>query len=175
MEIHFTGSYEKKLYYKSVSLAHRPTKLSAVLRISGVALLLILYLAMVVDVFQQESRSTSDYTHLLSYLLTIVVLSSMILKPYINAFVTSRNAWKNPITHQPILGVVSNSGIRFGTRSTAPSIKWEAFTKLEKTENLIVLVTIDLGMVILPRSFFQSDSDWETLQQWIERYVKAAN
>jgi hypothetical protein len=33
-------------------------------------------------------------------------------------------------------------------------------------------VTADENMVLLQRSFFQSDPEWPTLHQWIEQFVK---
>ena len=175
MEIQFSGSYQQKQYYQGVFLAHKPPTRSAVLRILGFVVIGGLYIGLTVSVFQQDSQSTSQISNLLRHLITLVVVASFAFQPYIKAFVQSRNSWKDPITRLPILGAISGKGIRFGASANARAIGWDTFIKAEKTENLIVLLTIDSGMVILPRAFFESDRDWKSLQQLIDRYLKVVH
>jgi transposase-like protein len=168
MEIQFSGSYEKKQYFKGVFLAHKPPTRSAVLRIFGVVVFAAIYIGLAVSVMESEDLSTSQISGVLRHLITFAVFISFSFQPYIKAFTQARNLWNNPIIRTPNEGTISSQGIHFGTSA----IKWDEFIKLKKTDDLIVLRTIYNGIIILPRTFFQSDQDWKTLQQWADRYIK---
>lgn len=171
MEINFSGSYEKKLFHQSIFLVNKPSTRSAVLRILGFLAVVAIYIGLTINVLKSETQSASEITGLLRHLITLTVFFSFAFQPYIKAFTTSRNLWNDPITRMPIQGRISTQGIFFGSSHT---LSWDTFIKFEKIEALIVLQTINQQIVILPRSFFENDRDWKTLQQWIDRYVKAA-
>lgn len=171
MEIQFSGSYQQKQFYQGVYLAHKPSRRSTLLRITVFFIVAALYTGLGLTQFRQGSSSTPQISVLLGQGITLVVVATFVFQPYIKAFVQSRNSWNDPITRLPILGSISETGIRFGASASGRAISWDAFTKAEKTEDLVVLVTGDSGMVILPRPFFQSEGDWNTLQQWTQEKI----
>jgi hypothetical protein len=170
MQIEFYGSYQKKPYFRAVSLIDKPSSPSAWLRILFFLGFTAVNIVMIINNFQTEAASKISI--LIGQLITFTVVVSFTFQPYIKAFTQARKDWSDPITHLPIQGIVSEQGVIFNPGTNQQAIDWTSFTKMEKTADFVALVTADENMVLLQRSFFQSDPEWQTLHQWIENYVK---
>lgn len=169
MQIEFYGKYQRKAYFRAVSLIHKPSTQSTWLRIIFFLVFAAAYIALIISSFQ--TTNSSKISLLIGYLITFTVVTSFTFRPYITAYAQARKDWSDPITHLPIQGMVSEQGITFNPTSNSPVIDWESFEKLEKANEYVALVTTDKTMVLLQRSFFQDD-EWRTIQQWLDHYVQ---
>lgn len=173
MDIEFYGTYQKKLYFRAVSLIHKPGSRSTLLRIILFLGFTAAYIAMIISSF--ETAASSKVSLLIGYLITFTVVGSFTFQPYIKAFTQARKEWSDPITHLPIQGIVSEQGVIFNPGANQQVITWDSFIKTELTTDYCALVAEDETMVLLQRSFFQSDEEWQTLQQWVQQYVEKDN
>lgn len=167
MEIEFYGTYERKAYFRAVSLIYKPSSKSTWLRIIFFLIFAAAYIALIISSFQ--TTTASKISLLIGYLITFTVVTSFTFRPYITAYTQARKDWSNPITHLPIQGMVSEQRVTFNPGSSSHAIEWNNFLKLEKSNDFVALVTSDETMVLLQRSFFQDDAEWQTLMQWIEQ------
>jgi hypothetical protein len=170
MEIEFYGTYLKKPYFRAVSLIHKPSARSTLLRIIFFLGFTAAYIAMIISSFQ--TAASSKVSLLIGYLITFTVVGSFTFQPYIKAFTQARKDWSNPITRLPIQGVVSEKGVIFNPGAKQQVITWDSFKNSELTNDYCALVAEDETVVLLQRSFFQSDEEWQTLQRWVGQHIK---
>jgi hypothetical protein len=169
MDIEFYGTYQKKPYFRAVSLIHKPSSRSTLLRIIFFLGFTAVYIAMIISSFQ--TATASKISLLIGYLITFTVVASFTFRPYITAYTQARKDWSDPITHLPIQGLVSEQGVIFNPGAHQQTINWVNFNKMEKSNDFVALVAADQTMMLLQRSFFHSDDEWQTLQHWIEQYA----
>ena len=70
--------------------------------------------------------------------------------------------WRNtPLLHEPTSGHLSEAGIKWKTTSTDSTLTWDKITRRHTTDDLILLYTSARQALILPRSYFKSDGEWD--------------
>ena len=164
MKIEFYGTYQKKAYFQAIALIHRPTRLSANVRLFFFLLFIAIYGVLAISVFGEETKIAAEISALLGHLISFTVAASFAFQPYIASFTHARKDWSSPITHLPIQGLVSEQGVTFNPNANPQVIPWQRFTKIEKAPDYTAMVTGDKVMVLLQRDFFQSNNEWDTVQ-----------
>ena len=170
MKIEFYGKYKRKPYFRAVTLIHKPSSRSALLRVIFFVGFTAVFGAMLVSSLQTEG--TSQISILIGQLITFTVVTTFTFRPYITAYTQARKDWSDPITHLPIQGIISEQGVTFNPGANQQVIEWGKITKKDQSEDFAALVADDETMVLLQRSFFHSEDEWQTVQEWIGQYVK---
>jgi hypothetical protein len=168
MEIEFQGQYDKATLFKAVQLANKPSKRNTILRISFAVLIVALFVAYAIAIANKDSLSSFEIFRSGRHLITIPFLLYFLLQPYISAYQTTNNLWKSPFMRAPMQGVVSSQGIVYGVSVGRTETPWGKFAKKQVTNNLIVLLTDDGILSILPRHFFKTENDWQIVTQWVK-------
>ena len=94
-------------------------------------------------------------------------MAQIFLRPYFAA----RKLWDQPGTQRPLKGTVSNQGITYMLPEGENIILWVRFNRLQKIETLITLVRKDGLLVIFPRRFFKSESEWQKFNKLVDQKV----
>ena len=123
---------------------------------------------------QTEAAGTYDLIRLARLLLSLTILGYFAVSPFLAARQVASKLWSAPQIRLPIHGRVSSQGIAYTFSTSETETRWEEFAKVRRADDLLVLQTADGVLSILPRSFFQSEADWKTLQQWVELRVQEA-
>ncbi|MEN8242615.1 MAG: hypothetical protein ABFS17_11880 [Chloroflexota bacterium] len=171
MQIEFYGTYQKKAYFKAVALIHQPSRRSRIVRLFFFLLFIAIYGTLAINVFGGDTQAAAEISALLGHLISFTVAGSFAFQPYIAAFTQARKDWSDPITHLPIQGIVSEQGVTFNPNANPQNIAWDSFEKIDQGAGYTALVTGDKTMVLLQRSFFQSDREWDTVQRWIDQHT----
>lgn len=169
MGFEFYGTYQKKPYFRAVSLIYKPSSRSTWIRMIFFVGFTAVYIAMIIS--SLKTATAPKISILVGHLITFTVVGSFTFRPYITAYTRARKDWSDPITHLPIQGKVSEQGVIFNPGANQRMMDWGNFIKLEKSEGYAAMVAEDDTMVLLQRSFFQTDDEWKTLDQWLERYI----
>lgn len=144
-------------------------------RLFFLLLFIAIYGTLAINVFGEETQAATEISSLLGHLISFAVAASFSFQPYLAGFTQARKEWADPISRLPIQGIVSEQGVLFNPTANPQLIEWSSFEKLSRQEDYTTLVTGDKTMVLLQRSFFQSDQEWDTLQLWIDQFVKPAH
>lgn len=171
MQIEFYGTYQKRPYFKAVALIHQPTRLSRRVRLFFFLLFIAIYGTLAATIFGADSLAVTKVSGLFGHMISFAMAASFAFQPYIAAFTQARKDWSDPITHLPIQGVVSDQGITFNPTSNPQTIAWDSFEKIDQRIDYIALVTSDKTMVLLQRSFFQSDDEWDLINRIVPNQI----
>ena len=167
MEINFQGQYQRWQYFKGVYLSDKPKTPIAILRISVFFVVAALFIAIIFSE-AQKGVDTSLLYRLGRHLLTFIALLYFLLQPFIKSYQNASRLWKDPFIRAGVAGSVSNRGIAYGSYIQ----EWHRIIKKEVAEDMVVLVTDDRIMSILPRNFYPNDQDWENFLHLVENKVK---
>ena len=165
MELEFAGQHDKATYFMAIRWIYKPSRRDMIIRISAFVVFAVLYAVLVFTTFKKEGASTFEFSRLIRHLLTLFILAYVLFQPYLKSFLTASRLWKDPLIRRKISGRISSQGIQID-----PSIDWmgwDQFVKVHKSADMVVLLTAARLFVILPRSFFQNDGDWQVLQSLI--------
>ncbi|HEY9087675.1 MAG TPA: hypothetical protein VIO36_05860 [Anaerolineaceae bacterium] len=170
MDIEFQGEYTKEQYFRAVRLAGRPSKRSLIWRIAIFVLFAGLLIAYAVAAGQDGERTAAESTRLVRYLVTGGLLAYFVAAPFIKTEQTAAKLWSDPLVRRRLSGYVSGLGITVGSY-TEP---WEKFAWKYLTDDLVVLVTGERTMSLLPRSFFRDEADWRAFREMVDHRVVVA-
>jgi hypothetical protein len=166
MEIHFQGQYDRDLFFKAVALANRPPKnrqrlLSFMLVIAIGALGVIGY----------RIATSGDWVGNIIYLAAAIFMGGFVGQIFLRPFFVARKLWDNPGTRRALNGRITNQGITYIFPEGENQIPWTRFNRLQKTKELLTLVRNDGLLVIFPRPFFKSESDWQKFNKLVDSKV----
>ena len=170
MDIKFKGNYDKKEYFQPIYLAGKPTRRSTLWRVILFVAFTGIYIALVIHVLQDSDPSAHDQFRLIRHFFTILLLAYFIFLPYIRIYTTASRLWRDPLVRRALHGTISNQGISYGTHTLA----WEEILTRREQEDMVVLLTNDRTMALLPRHFFQSSEDWNHFRQLVDHKVVEA-
>lgn len=170
MEIEFEGAYTKEQYFRAVRLAGRPSKLSIAWRAALLLLFIGLLIASIVAANEAGGMTAAQTGRLVRHLLTGALLTYFLAAPFITIERTAAKLWSDPLVRRRLSGYVSGLGVTVGNY-TEP---WDKFAWKHQTDDLMVLVTADRTMSLLPRSFFRDDADWRAFLKMVEARVVVA-
>lgn len=166
MQINFQGQYDRELFFKAVALANRPPKnrqrlLSVMLVIAIGALGIIGY----------RMITSGDWGNNIVYLIAAIFMGGFVAYIFLRPYFAARKLWENPGTRRPLKGTVNNRGITYVFPQGENEIEWQQFNRLQKTDNLVTLVRKDGLLVVFPRSFFKSESNWKKFNKLVNERV----
>jgi hypothetical protein len=174
MEIEFYGNYAKAEYIQAVAAITKPSRRATIIRYCLIAVAIVIYIVYFATVATKENQSTFDLARVSRHAISIGILLYFILQPYISAYQTASRLWKGTDIQTPIRGFVSSQGITYIFANGRKEIPWDQFAKIRKTGKFIALLTPEGIFSLLPRSFFKSENDWNTVLQWASSKVVVA-
>ncbi len=166
MQINFQGQYDKELFFKSVRLANRMTKGRL-----GFMIFLLMFGAAGLGVLSNRIRSASDLPTYGVYVVAAIILMGIATFNLARPYFAARKLWANPGVRRKLNGRITNLGITYLLPEGVNEIPWDQFNRLSKTSDLITLIRRDGLLVIFPKHFFKSESDWQKVENLASRKV----
>ncbi len=167
MQIKFRGQYNRNLFFRAVALANRPAKTQQRL------LSIMLVIAIVgVGVIGYRILTSGDWGGNIVYLIAAIFMGGFVAQIFLRPYFAARKLWATPGTQRPLKGTVSSLGVTYRFPEGEVNIEWKRFNRLQKTDDLITLVREEDGLlVVFPRHFFNSDSNWKKVNQLVDNNV----
>lgn len=172
MQIHISGTYDRETFFRAVSLFSRPVLWAAALRILLALLVLIVIAIGTYGTIASGQMVLADAARLFFRDGAMLVLVYALLNPFIDPYFVARKQWQQAATLSPLAGTINSQEIILNTTGGSRTIGWEQVKRKRLSEDLIILLTADSDLTILPRSFFTSDADWQSVREWAQREVK---
>lgn len=77
-------------------------------------------------------------------------------------------AWRNtPLLHEAVEGLLGEAGVKWRTQSVDLDLAWEKVVKQKIADDFILLYSAENSALILPRSYFATESDWQEAQKLV--------
>jgi hypothetical protein len=89
-------------------------------------------------------------------------------------FAWRRTYAKSPYLHQPLSGSVSRDRFVIEGVTGRSDLTWDQFVRIREDRDFLLLYQAPNLFSILPREFFESDTDWETACRFAMRDSAAA-
>ncbi len=159
--ITFQGTFDKKLLFKTLALAYRPSKWMVLWWI-GLMVFLVGIAAVIIYSSQETQINPYQWFRYIAYpILAAIVGLLASYEAAIAAYFPSRNWWKT-LDQQPlVVGEVDWEGIRYAVHSgEALFVPWSKFVKIRVDKQMLAMVTGDGTVHALSRSFFQTKIEW---------------
>jgi hypothetical protein len=169
MDIAFAGRHTRSEYIRSVYIAYRPTLRYFLNRSLLAIALAALYIAYQISLSPDRSLDIFAPTRLIWHILALIILSIVLLEPYLAPFYIAFRLWRDPSVHAEWQGTIGPRGIFF--TNSGRSARWDAFQEALLRPDVLILKTNALGFLALPRSFFQNDSDWNKARSLAESKI----
>jgi hypothetical protein len=166
MLIDFQGQYDKDLFFKAVALANRPPKNRQRL----LSFLLVIAIG-ATGVIGYRIITSGDWLGNVIYLAAAIFMGGFVAQIFLRPYFVARKMWANPGTQRPLKGTITNQGITYVFPEGSNFIEWGRFNRLQKTSDLVTLVRKDGLLVIFPRSFFKSESNWLKFNKLVDSSV----
>jgi len=175
MEIEFHGQYDKKSFMKAVSLASKPSKRNALIRLGISFIFVLIFAAYFINLAMEDNLSSFELLRSSRHVISILILVYFIFQPNISAYIVALRLWKDPSTRKPLAGAISGQGITFFTSTNGRREKgWESYVKKRTTEDMLVLLSAAGELTYFTRQFFNNDEDWKKVVQWANFKVMEA-
>lgn len=173
MEIEFQGLYTRDDIFKGVKLANQPTRRQATIRIGLSFLVITLFVILAIGTAVDQPESSFEIVRSIRHFIMLPVLLYFLLLPYISSYSAAVTLWKHPLMRHPQNGSVTSQGITLiSTIRGQTETTWEKFAKKKMTDGLIVLVSDDGVLSLLPRHFFKTETDWSTARKLVDYKVR---
>lgn len=170
MEIEFSGTYEKDIYFQTIRWIFKPSRKALMLRVGAFVLFAALYAATIITAFQEEGASSFEMARIGRHFFTFAILGYILLQPYINSYRRATELWNDPVIRRNITGRVSSMGVMIDPMKDW--MTWDRFVKVNKTPEAITLLTASGTFVLLQRSFFKDGRDWKMVQNLVDTKVQ---
>lgn len=168
MQINFQGQYDRDLFFKAVALANRPPKNRQRL----LSVMLVIAIAGV-GVIGYRMITSGDWGGNFVYLLAAIFMGGLVAQIILRPYFAARKLWANPGTQRPLKGTVNKQGVNYVFPQGEITIEWNQFNRLQKTDDLVTLVRKDGLLVVFPRHFFKSESNWKKFNKLVSDKVSA--
>ncbi len=157
MEFEFKGFLEKETFVKAILLAAKDDRKKDIVFLS-IGLLIIG--GFIVYIFYQHVglHNITDYSFL-KLVLPLAIIEYFLLYPFFSPYVLANKSWKDPSLQKQLSGRVTNQGIEYSGLST--TIEWSSVIEKQSSNELLILLTIDKLIVILPKNYFSSEEEWK--------------
>ncbi|MBC8336347.1 MAG: YcxB family protein [Anaerolineales bacterium] len=166
MQIKFKGQYDKKLFYNAVRLANQPGRTSR---------LMYIFVGLVFGVMAVSTISeiikTGDFAGNIIEIALLLLLGVVLYQAYIPTYLGARRMWNTTSVQRPLSGYVTKQGITYNFPKGDKSYPWSDFNRLRKVGGLVTLITIRGMLLIFPRHFFNTETDWERFTKLIDTHV----
>jgi len=167
MEIEFSGQLDKRLYRRALSLLHKPSRTSTIIRLALTAVLILAATIAIVDRVTGANRLALDWTRVGRYLFALPAIVYVALQPYFGPYLTTNRLWRNAGVRATRTGTVSERGVTLQLAESHPEIRWADVARWRANDELVVLITTQRSVLIMPRHFFRSEADWQQFREWI--------
>jgi len=166
MDVEFHGQFDKATFFKAVELANRQSRRNIIIRyvLIGIAAIFL-----VINVFNFFARGGQNSNDILSVVLSIIIVLYFIFGVKLTTNALASRLWKGEGVHQEQAGTISEEGIIYHPDTIL--IAWDRYSRGQSTEEMQLLMTEDGLLSIFPRSFFNSDEDWKTFQNWVNTRI----
>ena len=174
-EIEFSGQYDQKLLERAIALGDPRS------RTAKISSFILLWLFIFFSVWAGRdflAGKQVTFIELVGLLLPMIIIAYLIYHTYQLPARIAAELWQNPVSRLPLAGRATPEGLVITSpkpeTGTGHLIPWDKFTRVRKSEDLVVMTSADKVLYILPRSFFASQEDWTGFLQLVEsRLVKA--
>ncbi|NOY97649.1 MAG: YcxB family protein [Chloroflexi bacterium] len=166
MQIKFNGQYDKKRFFAAVRLANSPQRNRRVVYLLVWMVLGVMLVSAVGTFFE-----TREVAPILLHLALIVLLGAVLWQAYLPPYLAARKMWANPSVRRTLHGVVTKQGITYNFSAGQKSYTWGQISRVRKTGNLVTLVTNGGMLLVFPRGFFRSQTDWERFVKLVETRI----
>jgi hypothetical protein len=166
MQINFQGQYDRDLFFKAVALANRPPK-------NRQRLLSFMFVIAIgaLGVISYRIILTGDLFGNVLYLAAAIFMGGFVAQIFLRPYFVARKLWENPGTRRPLKGRITNQWVTYEFPEGENRIEWERFNRLQKTDNLVTLVRNDGLLLVFPRDFFKSESNWKKFNKLVVEKV----
>lgn len=172
MEVQFRGRYTPWEIWRGAILLSRSSPFWIFLRLAASLAFIILFILYVIDVFSSPDVASVRLVRLLRFSIPFAIALYVLGKPL---FALVRLYLEFGIRGERsgvVNGEINPTGVRFFyTKSLRVEIPWAEIYHKRVTPDLIVLRTLSGLPILLPRSFFQKDEDWQIAQNWVKSKV----
>lgn len=86
-----------------------------------------------------------------------------------NLFAWRRTYVKSPYLHKPLFGSVSSDRFEMEGATGRSDLTWDQFVRVREGKGFLLLYPAPNLYFILPREFFECDTDWETARRYARR------
>ncbi len=166
MQIKFNGQYDKKLFFTAVRLANEPGRVSRLMYI-----MIALAFGVVVFMTAEELIATRDFAGNIIEIGLILLMGVVLYQAYLPPYLGALKMWNNTSVQRPLRGVIDKQGITYNFAEGNKNYAWSDFNRVRKTAGLITLITLGGMLLIFPRRFFKTDTDWERFTKLVDTRV----
>jgi len=170
MEIEFQGQYTKEEYLCAIRTIGKPSKWGMALRILFLLLSVSLVIYYAVTTIQGGGFSGAETSRLIRYLITMSILGYLVAKPYLDIRATAAKLWNDPLVQRRIRGRVDSLCVTYENYTQ----NWDGFAYKLVADDMVILMTADRTMSLLPRHFFRDENDWRIFRQLVDQRVIVA-
>ncbi len=172
MEVPFRGRYTPVDILRGIIYLSGTSVFWYFLRLAAVVAFLVIFVGYAVDVFSTPADSSVRWMRLLRYSIPLIIAVYALGKPLVSVLQLYLEFGSKGERSRVVQGEISPSGLRIDLSDTlGVQFSWDAFYQKRVTADLIALRTMQGVPVIIPRSFFQSETDWQTAQHLVKNRV----
>lgn len=172
MNIDFEGQYQEDQYVRAIRMVITPSLKSTLLRVGAFIVTAVVVFLIYSHGMQDGQFDEIDTNRFRLALFVGGLLTVYLITPYIGITATAKRLWKKPSVQKVKSGTITEEGITYGDRLKP----WVSYCRKYISEDMVLLITGDQGMSLLPRQFFKEESDWRQFREMVEKYaVKAKN
>ncbi len=166
MQIKFNGQYTKELFFNAVRLANQPGRSSR---------LMYIFVGLVFGVMTvttiNEIIATGDFAGKIIEIALLLLMGLVLYQAYVPPYLGARKMWDTTSVQRPLRGFITKNGITYNFEKGDKAYRWSDFNRKRQSKGLVTLVTITGMLLIFPRYFFKTDTDWERFTKIVETNV----
>ena len=167
MDIDFEGQFEKEQYLRAVKMVITPPKRATIIRSLIFAAVFIFLIVMIVSGVRDGTVTAIENNRIRLSLFATIAMGVYFTTPYLGINSTAKRLWDKPSVQQVKSGSVSVQGITYGDKLKP----WDSYTRKFVTDDMVLLLTSDEGMSLLPKHFFRDEMDWKRFRQMVDQYA----
>lgn len=175
MELHWRGQLTERdvrrayrLYYR---MAQIPWGLKAFLLLPLVVAIFVWFSGGV----QQPVEIAELIADVWPALLVFALLAAAAFLPlWLSLFSAAATSRTNPKMHRPMEGVITPGGLTCKTAQSEEDLDWRVFRQYRRSDDIVVLYESPIALRMFPRSFFQTDGDWQAFNSLVAQNVSLA-
>ncbi|GAP12940.1 hypothetical protein LARV_00680 [Longilinea arvoryzae] len=170
MNIEFEGQYKEEQYIRAIKMVITPSRKSTILRIAAFIVAAVVVFLVYNHGMQDGQFDEIDSNRFRLALFFGGLLTVYLITPYIGITATAKRLWKKPSVQKVKSGSISDEGITYNDRLKP----WDSFRRKYLSDDMVLLITGDQGMSLLPRQFFKEESEWRRFREMVDQYAVKA-
>lgn len=172
MEISFRGRYTPVHLLRGTILLSRGSAFWYFVRLAALFVVVVFFVIVAVDVFRSPEVSSARWVRLLRAAIPFAIAVYALGKPLWAILQLYLEFGSKGERSGIVDGEICSTGVRFFYTDTfGIEIPWEKFYRKRITNDLMALDSLGGLPVILPRSFFKSEADWQSARNWVQNKV----